>query len=128
MGAPAAVSGDKIVGTCASHRIIGPLGAPVPAPPMPFSAMLVLGLATTVLIGGKPAAVVGSNGLNVPPHVGLHPTDAAVGPPLQKGTVISGSSTVLIEGKPAATAQSRCTMCAGPASTLVASAADVLIG
>jgi uncharacterized Zn-binding protein involved in type VI secretion len=120
--------GDKIVGVCAGHQMIGPVGNPQPAPPMPFSAALTFGLATTVMIGGKPAAVVGANGLNLPPHVGLHASDPFLAPPMQKGTVVSGSATVFIEGKPAASAQSQCTMCLGPAMTLAATAVDVLIG
>lgn len=128
MGSPAAVMGDKITGICAGHQMIGPVGSPVPSPPMPFSAALIIGLATQTLIEGKPAAVVGANGLNLPPHVGLHASDPFMAPPVQKGTVVSGSTTVLIEGKPAATASSQCTMCMTPASALMATATTVLIG
>ena len=128
MGAHAAVAGDRVMGTCAGHQIPGPVGNPMPAPPMPFSAPLTLGLATKVLIAGKPAAVVGANGLNVPPHVGLHASDPFMVPPMQKGTVMSGSTTVLIEGKPAATASSQCMMCLGLPATLLATASTVLIG
>jgi uncharacterized Zn-binding protein involved in type VI secretion len=127
MGAPAAVAGDRVTGLCMGHQIPSPTGGPVPAPPMPFSAPLTTGLAAKVLITGKPAAVVGSGGVSVPPHVGLHPSDPFLAPPMQKGTVVSGSATVLIEGKPAATLQSQCTMCLGPATTLLATAATVLI-
>lgn len=128
MGAPAAVMGDKVTGLCVGHQMIGPVGNPQPAPPMPFSAALTLGLSTSVLIGGKPAAVVGSNGFCLPPHVGLHASDPFLAPPMQKGQVVSGSTTVLIEGKPAATATSQAMMCLGPAQALVATAATVLIG
>ena len=55
-----------------------------------------------MLIGGKPAVVQGSWGLNIPPHVGLHPSDLFMAPPQQKGTVVQGSPTVLFGGKPAA--------------------------
>ena len=55
---------------CPITRCPGPVGNPQPAPPMPFSAPLTLGLCATVLIGGKPAAVVGASGMNTPPHVG----------------------------------------------------------
>ncbi len=128
MGAPAAVAGDQITGLCVGHQIIGPLGAPAPAPPLPFSAPLTTGLATTVLIMGKPAAVQGSGGMSVPPHVGLHASDPFMVPLQQKGTIVMGSTTVLIEGKPAATASSTCTMCLAPATSLVATGATVLIG
>jgi uncharacterized Zn-binding protein involved in type VI secretion len=128
MGAPAAVLGDQITGICPIHLIIGPLGVPIPAPPLPFAAPLVAGVVATVLICGKPAAVVGATGMNTPPHVGLHPSDPFLAPPLQQGTVVSGSVTVMIGGIPAATAMSSCTMCSAPAISLAASAATVLIG
>ncbi|HUG48099.1 MAG TPA: PAAR domain-containing protein [Candidatus Limnocylindria bacterium] len=83
-------------------------------------------MATNVVIGGKPVAVMGSSGFSVPPHVGIvDPPFAA--PNMQVGRVMSGSPTVLIGGKPAATAQSQCTMCVAPGSP-VPSVANVLIG
>jgi len=128
VGAPAAVAGDQIMGLCVGHQIIGPLGVPAPAPPMPFSAPLTTGLATTVMIVGKPAAVVGSGGMSVPPHVGLHASDPFMIPLQQKGTIVMGSATVFIEGKPAASASSMCTMCIAPATSLAATGLTVLIG
>jgi len=128
MAAPAAVMGDRATGICAIHQMPGPLGNPQPAPPMPFSAPLTLGLAMTVLIGGKPAAVVGSTGLNTPPHVGLHPADPFMLPPMQQASVVTGSPTVLFEGRPAASSTSSCTMCAGAPAVLVGSAVTVMIG
>jgi uncharacterized Zn-binding protein involved in type VI secretion len=127
MGAPAIVMGDRITGLCPNHVIPGPLGAPMPSPPLPFSAPLTIGLVGTVLIGGKPAAVMGASGFNAPPHVGLHPADPFLAPPMQKGQIVSGSPTVLIGGQPAATVQSTCTCCAVP-GTLVPSVMTVLIG
>jgi uncharacterized Zn-binding protein involved in type VI secretion len=128
MGAPAIVMGDRITGQCATHLIPNPAtGAPQPSPPLPFSAPLLTGLVQTVLIGGKAAAVAGSSGLNTPPHVGLHPSDPFLGPPMQQGQVASGSAMVMIGGQPAATAQSTCTCCAAP-GTLVPTVQDVLIG
>jgi uncharacterized Zn-binding protein involved in type VI secretion len=128
MGTPAAVMGDRINAVCAIHMIPGPVGAPMPAPPMPFSAPLLQGLATKVLIGGKPAAVQGSSGFNTPPHVGLHPSDPFMAPPQQRGTAMVGSTTVLVEGKPAARTGSACTVCAGLPGQLTGTAATVLIG
>ncbi len=128
MPGPAAVMGDKVTGMCATHLMPGAFGAPQPSPPLPFSAPLTLGLAPTVLISGRPAAVVGSSGLNLPPHVGLHPSDPHMVPTVQQGTVMAGVPTVLIEGKPAATTGSACTMCFGLPGTLVGTAATVLIG
>ncbi len=128
-GTPAAVMGDRILGTCMGHQIPGPpAGNPIPAPPMPFSAPLLQGLATKVLIGGKPAAVAGSSGMNTPPHVGLHPSDPFLAPPMQQGRVVVGSPTVLIEGKPAAKTGSQCMIDFGLPGNLVGSAATVLIG
>ena len=128
MGTPAAVLGDKIMGTCPAHQIPNPAsGVPQPAPPMPFSAPLVMGLATKVLIASKPAAVMGSSGYNVPPHVGLHPSDPCMVPTMQEGKVVAGSPTVMIEGKPAARVGSQVIMCAGIPGQLLGTANTVLI-
>ena len=78
---------------------------------MPFSAPLLMGLEPTVTIGGKAVAVMGSNGINTPPHVGLHPSDPFIVPTLQTGNVMSGSPTVTAGGKPIATTSSQVTMC-----------------
>jgi uncharacterized Zn-binding protein involved in type VI secretion len=86
-----------------------------------------MGTVATVLIASKPAAVMGSSGFNVPPHVGLHPSDPFLAPPMQKGQIVVGSPTVIIGGQPAATAQSTCTCCVIP-GTLVPTVATVLIG
>jgi uncharacterized Zn-binding protein involved in type VI secretion len=128
MGTPAAVMGDKVSATCAIHQIPSPVGAPMPAPPMPFSAPLTQNLAATVQIGGKPAVVAGSSGLNMPPHVGLHPSDPFMAPPVQMATVTGGSSSVLFEGKPAARTGAPCTVCAGAPGQLAGTASSVLIG
>ena len=129
MPAPAVVMGDRVTGICPIHQIPNPaaLGAPTPGPPMPFSAPLLLNLATTVLIHGKPAAVMGSQGMNTPPHVGLHATDPFMVPTMQIGRVLSGSPTVFFDKKPAATAQSSTMMCMTP-GTIVPTALDVVIG
>ncbi len=127
MSAPAIVMGDKVTGMCAIHQMIGPLGNPQPAPPMPFSAPLTLGLCNTVLIGGKPAAVVGASGYNTPPHVGLHPADPYMVPPMQIGRVVSGSPTVVFGGQPAVNATASATCCVTPGS-LVPTVTDVMVG
>jgi uncharacterized Zn-binding protein involved in type VI secretion len=113
---------------CAIHQIPSPVGAPMLGPPMPFSAPLTTGLATKVLIGGKPAAVMGSSGYNAPPHVGLHASDPFMVPTMQEGRVMAGSSTVLFEGKPAAYTGCTVTQCASVPANVVGSAATVLIG
>jgi uncharacterized Zn-binding protein involved in type VI secretion len=129
MGTPAAVLGDQITGSCPLHQIPNPTtGAPQPAPPLPFAAPLLQGLATKTFIGGKPAAVQGSSGLNTPPHPGLHPSDPFMVATTQRGQVAAGSTSVLIEGRPAARTGSACTICAGKPGQLTGSAATVLIG
>ena len=127
MGSPAIVMGDQVTGVCPNHLIIGPLGVPVPAPPMPFAAPLTVGLSTTVLIGGKPAALMGSTGFNTPPHVGLHASDPFLLPTMEVGQVVTGSLTVMIDGKGAATAQSTATCCVAPGQ-IPPSVTNVLIG
>jgi len=123
VSAQAIVQGDRVVGVCPNHLV----GAPqVPAGPQPFSAPLTLGLVQTVLIGGKPAAVMGSSGYNTPAHTAPL-TDPFVAPMLQVGRVLSGSPTVLIGGKPAANAQSSCTCCATPGQ-LMPTVPSVVIG
>lgn len=123
------VQGDKIQGQCPGHQIPNPAsGAPQPSPaPLPFSAPLMMGLEPTVTIGGKPVAVMGSNGLNQPPHPGLHVSDLAFAPPLQKGTVMSGSPTVTAGGKAIATTNSQVTMCMQVPGTPVSSVTDVTV-
>jgi uncharacterized Zn-binding protein involved in type VI secretion len=128
MGAPAIVMGDKVTGQCPNHLIPNPAsGAPQPAPPMPFSSPLTVNLVPSVQIHGKAAAVAGSNGMNTPPHVGLHPSDPYLSPPQQIGRVVDGSKSVFFGGKPAANAQSPCTCCVVPGK-LVPTVTDVYIG
>ena len=127
MGQPAAVSGDQITGTCPIHQVPNPAsGVPQPAGPLPFAAPLTIGLAATVLIENKPAAVQGSSGYNSPPHVGLHASDPYMTPVLQEGKVVVGSPTVQFEGKQAASTGSQVMCCATPGQ-LVGSAASVQI-
>lgn len=127
MPGPAIVMGDKITGLC-PHLVIGPLGVPVPAP-LPFSAPLIENLAMTVIINNRPAAVVGSSGLNLPvPHVGLHPTDPFMLPPLQRGIILTpGNPMVLFEGRPAASLMSTAKCCVVP-GTIVPTVTNVIIG
>lgn len=128
MGAPAVVMGDQITGQCPQHLIPNPAsGAPQPSPPLPFAAPINQGTVATVLIGGKPAAVVGSSGINATPHIALHPSDPYSVVPMQKGQVVSGSPTVLIGGKPAANGQSTVTCCVTP-GTVAPTVTTVLIG
>jgi uncharacterized Zn-binding protein involved in type VI secretion len=127
MGLPAALLGDQITGACPLHQLIGPLGVPLPTPGLPFMAPLLTGCSTKTMINSKPVVLVGATGMNTPPHIGLHATDPFMAPPLQIGTVMSGSTTTLIEGLPVATTGASCTMCAQMPGMLVGSA-DVLVG
>lgn len=128
MGGPAVVAGDRVVGTCALHQVPSPSGAPMPSPPLPFAAPLTLGLASKVLIAGKPAAVIGSSGYNTPPHVGLHGSDPFFTPTLQEGRVVMASTTVLVEGKGAAYTGCSVTQCGSVPATVAGSAATVQVG
>jgi uncharacterized Zn-binding protein involved in type VI secretion len=129
MGVPAAVLGDQVSANCPGHLIPNPAtGAPQPSPPIPFTAPLSQGLSTSVLICGKPAAVAGSAGSNVPPHVGLHPSDPFFPPAAQTATVSGGSASVLIGGAPAARSGAPATVCGGLPGQLTGSAVSVLIG
>lgn len=122
------VMGDKIQGQCATHQIPNPAsGAPQPGPPMPFSAPLLLGLEPTVTIGGKAVAVIGSQGMNTPPHVGLHPADPCMVPSMQQGTVMSGSPTVMAGGKAVATTSSQVTMCMQVPGQPISTITDVTV-
>ena len=128
MGGPAVVAGDKIIGICAGHQIPGPVGSPIPGPPLPFSAPLTLSLASTVFVAGKPAAVEGSSGYNLPPHVGLHPSDQKFAPPTQEGKVSTGSSSVLFDGKAAAYTGCTVTGCLTAGPQVVGTGATVIVG
>jgi len=122
------VMGDKVQGQCSIHQIPNPAsGAPQPAPPMPFSAPLTLGLEPTVTIGGKAVAVVGSSGLNTPPHAGLHASDLYMLPAAQQGKVVSGSPTVTAGGKAVATTSGQVVMCANAPGKGIASVTTVTV-
>lgn len=128
MGQPAVVMQDQIFGTCAVHFIPGAAGAPMPAPPLPFAAPLLTGLAMTVHSGGTPVAVQGSQGFNTPPHVGLHPSDPYLVPATQIGQVVVGSTRVMAEGKPMAYTGCPVTMCNSVPGQVVGSGVTVMIG
>lgn len=130
MGAPAIVMGNRIVGTCPTHQIPNPAsGAPQPAGPLPFSAPLLQGVVSSVLIHGKAAAVAGSSGVNTPPHMPvLHVSDPFAIPTQQVGRVTKGSDSVYIGGLAAATSQSSATCCASTGSLVPDPLTKVIIG
>jgi uncharacterized Zn-binding protein involved in type VI secretion len=93
-----------------------------------------MGLASTVLVGGKPVAVASSSsvpsssGLNTPPHVGLHVSDPFMVPTTQQGRVVVGSATVLAESRGVAYTGCQVSQCAQVPAMLTGSAATVLVG
>jgi uncharacterized Zn-binding protein involved in type VI secretion len=104
MGLPAAKQGDQVIATD-THIVLvsAPPGPPVPTLlPHPFVGLLNSGLSSDVMIMGRPAAVVGSEATNNPPHIPTAPGIGFQKPPTNKGTVMIGSQTVLINNKPAA--------------------------
>lgn len=135
MGLPAAVQDDNVVGVDIHIVLVpAPPAPPVPTPlPHPFAGKLDTNLSTSVKIGGKFAATLGSIATNNPQHVPTPPGTAfAVGNPLNKGPVILASFTVMINGKPAARVGDLVLSCGeppAPTSTIVGpGVATVLIG
>ena len=123
MSQPAAKMGDTVTGTDTHIVMVPSPGGPVPTPqPFPFSAKILNGCSTNVLIGGKPAAVQGSEAVIMPPHVPK--AGSFQKPPTMKGQVVVGSPTVLINGKPAARNGDKVLTCNDPvplpAGTIVA--------
>ena len=130
MSQPAVKLNDRIMGQCATHQIPSPTGAPMPSPaPLPFSAPITLGLTTTVMVEGTPAAVQGSSGFNTPPHTPpLHASDPHFAPPTQEGRVMVGSGTVFFDGKPAAYTGCSVSICFQLPGQVTGSASKVLVG
>jgi len=120
---------DTIEGKCPGHQIPNPSsGAPQPAGPLPFKAVIDAGVDISVQINGKAAAVAGSSGKNASPHVGLHVSDLFAVASNQLGNVVTGSPTVFVGGMPIATTDSQVTMCAGVPGKGKSSVTDVKIG
>lgn len=121
MGTPAAVIGDQVMGSCMhTYQSTTPSpGGPVPSPvPMtlPFVGKIVGPGAPTVMICGKPAAVLGDNVVNTsihPPVGGAAIPGPAVPPATNQTVIADGSTTVLIGGKPAARTGSKSTPTCG---------------
>jgi uncharacterized Zn-binding protein involved in type VI secretion len=103
MGMPLAKQNDQVLATD-THIVLVPVGPSLVPTPLPhqFTGMITGGLATTVKIGGQPAAVVGSTADNQPPHIPTPPGTSFQKPPANKGTIQVGSATVRIAGKSAA--------------------------
>lgn len=97
MGQPAAKANDRILATD-THVVMvpGPSGA-VPTPlPHPFSGILARGLSGDVFIDGQPAAPVGAEADNTPPHIPQGGPFQA--PPSNRGAILAGSASVFVNG------------------------------
>ena len=109
---PVAKATDKIVAVCTHVLLIPSPGGPVPTPtPMPYNGIINSNTSPNVLIGGLPAATVGSMATNTPPHI---PAGGPFANPLAAGglgTISMGSTSVLINNKPAARAGDQATIC-----------------
>lgn len=132
MGMPAARKGDQIIAVD-THIVMVPAGPSlVPTPlPHPFSGKLQGALATSVRIGGQPAAVVGSTAKNSPQHIATPPGTTFQSPPSNEATIKMGSSSVKIEGKAAARQGDTAVTCNDPADMpvgIVMGAGTVMIG
>lgn len=110
----AAKMGDKVIGTDIHIVMIPSPGGPVPTPlPNPFNGTITGGCSTDVMIGGQPAAVVGSTATNAPPHIPAGGPFQV--PPTNQGTVMMGSPTVMINKKMAARSGDPVNTCNDPA-------------
>jgi uncharacterized Zn-binding protein involved in type VI secretion len=128
--APAAKLGDKVVGSD-NHIVLVPTpGGPVPTPTvLPFSGTLTSGCSPNVLIEGKPAAILGSLAMNMPPHVAPNGTFQV--PPTNLGMVLEGIATVLVNGAPIAVNGGRVQTCNDPApapTSQIIAISKVIIG
>ena len=132
MGQPAAKMGDTVTGVDIHIVMIPSPGGPVPTPsPHPFKGTITGGCSTNVLIGGQPAAVVGSSATATAPHIPQGGPFQV--PPTNSGTVSGpGSPTVLINNKPAARTGDTAMTCNDPAplpnGTVMGTAMTVQIG
>jgi uncharacterized Zn-binding protein involved in type VI secretion len=121
MGQPAAKQGDQITAVDMHIVMVPSPGGPVPTPlPHPFAGIIDGNLSPTVKIMGMPAATVGSTATNTPPHLPTPPGTTFQIPPMNRGTVMFGSTTVMINGKPAARAGDQAQTCADPAPNMAA--------
>ncbi len=133
MGQPAARMGDMVTATDIHIVMVPSPGGPVPTPlPHPFVGTITGGVSTNVMIGGAPAAVLGSTVVNNPPHIPAGPGPFQI-PPTNQGTIVKGSATVLINNKPAARVGDTVMTCNDPAPLPVGTitgpgAPTVLIG
>lgn len=130
MGKPVAKQGDKVVGLDTHIVLVSSPGGPVPTTlPSPFSGPLSQELSGTVCVDNAPAATVGSQAQNTPPHI-------PVGGPFQKSpsnkaTVKQGSSTVFADDRAIARSSDPAECCNDPSDAQtghVVAAGTVLAG
>ncbi|MBV7696560.1 PAAR domain-containing protein [Streptomyces sp. TRM70350] len=130
MSRPAARLGDRVTGTDTHIVLVPSPGGPVPTPTqLPFSGTITSGCCATVLIGGRPAATIGSRATNVPPHV--PPTGTFARPPENSGSVSTGDPRVLIGGRAAARNGDTVVTCSDPVpapNCRISAAGNVHIG
>jgi uncharacterized Zn-binding protein involved in type VI secretion len=133
VGQPAAKQNDAVTATD-THIVMvpAPPGPPVPTPlPHPFNGILNAQLSKNVNVMGLPAAIVGSQADNTPPHIPTPPGTSFQNPPKNKGTIKLGSRTVLINGKGAARNSDVVETCNDPADApvgTVVAQSSVLVG
>jgi len=135
MGQPAARQGDTVTGVDVHVVLVPSPPSPTPTPtplPHPFAGTIASATVASVLIGGAPAATVGSVAANQPAHVPMAPGTAFQRPPANQGTVSAGSATVTIGGQPAARLGDPVKTCNDPSdadtSAIAGGESTVLIG
>lgn len=97
---PAAKQGDKIQAVDTHIVMVPSPGGPIPTPTPghPFMGTINGGVATNVMVGGAPVALVGSTATNTPPHIPIGGPTFQM-PPTNQATIVMGSTTVLANGK-----------------------------
>ncbi len=132
MGQPAAKQNDQVMATDIHIVMVPSPVGPVPTPlPHPFTGMIDGGLSQDVMIGGSPAAVVGSTATNQPSHIPTPPGVSFQMPPTNQANIMQGSATVFINGKPAARNGDAARTCADPAPNpggVIIAVGTVMIG
>ena len=132
MSFPAAKQGDQVVGVDIHIVMVPSPGGPVPTPlPHPFMGILDSNLSNDVQVNGVPAAMVGSQASNTPPHLPTPPGTTFSIPPTNKARVFMGSATVFVNGNPMARLGDMCMTCNDPTELPVGkiiAASNVLVG
>ena len=107
--------GDNVVGVD-THVVLVPSPSGSTPTPLPhtFSGTITSGTVDSVIIAGRPAAVVGSVATNSEPHKPTPPGTSFVRTPANRGTVSSGSASVLAAGKALARVGDRVRSCNDP--------------